>query len=78
MMLKSGCDPDDDDAAKKMAAMFGPAQVDHMIRQAIQFCWLGLPPERKTPEEMERQVRRIVDRALRDFREDAEAFGQGG
>jgi hypothetical protein len=36
----------------------------------------GLPKERKTVDELEKQIRRIVDRALKDFREDADAFGR--
>ena len=70
--------PADDDAAERMAAMFGPAQVDQAVRQAIQFCWMGLPKDRRTPDELEAQIRRIVDRALRDFRDDARAFGGDG
>lgn len=65
-----------DDAAEEMAAVFGPAQIDHQIRQAIQFCWMGLPKERRSIAEVESQIRRIVERALKDFREDREAFGQ--
>jgi hypothetical protein len=64
-----------EDAAERMAEMFGPAQIDHMIRQAVQFCWMGLPKERRSAEEVEAQIRRIVERALRDFREDRRAFG---
>jgi hypothetical protein len=68
---------DDADATEPMAAMFGPSQVDHTIRQAIQFCWMGLPKARRTQDELEAQIRRIVDRALRDFKEDAQVFGSG-
>jgi hypothetical protein len=64
------------DPAERMAEMFGPSQVDHMIRQAVQFCWMGLPNERRSVDEVETQVRRIVERALRDFREDRRAFGR--
>ncbi len=64
-----------DEAAERMAEMFGPGQIDHMVRQAIQFCWMGLPKERRSTEEVETQIRRIVERALKDFREDREAFG---
>jgi hypothetical protein len=67
-----------DDAADRMAEMFGPGQIDHQIRQAIQWCWVGLPKERRTVKEVEAQIRRIVERALRDFREDREAFGRSG
>ena len=54
---------------------FGPQQVDQAVRHAIQACWMALPKERRNAEEVERQIRRLVDRALRDFREDREAFG---
>ena len=65
-----------EDAAQKMADFFGPGQVDQFVRQAIQTCWMALPKDRKTAEELERQVRRIVDRALKDFRDDSEQFGR--
>jgi len=55
--------------------MFGPGQVDQSIRQTIQMCWWSLPKENRTVEEVERQFRRIVDRALKDLQEDAAAFG---
>jgi hypothetical protein len=57
-----------------MREMFGPGQIDHFVRQAIQFCWMGLPKENRTVDELERQIRRIVDRALRDVREDFDQF----
>jgi len=65
-----------EDAAEKMAEMFGPGQIDQMIRQGIQFCWMALPKDRRNVEELEKQVRRIVERALKDFREDQEEFGR--
>jgi hypothetical protein len=65
-----------DDAADKMADFFGPGQIDQMIRQGVQFCWGALPKDRKNADELEKQVRRIVDRALKDFREDLSQFGR--
>jgi hypothetical protein len=70
-------DAKDPDAMKRMRAFFSPQQVDQQIRQAIQFCWMALPPEQQNVEEVEKQIRRIVDRALRDLREDADSFGLG-
>lgn len=70
-------DPKDPEVMKRMRALFSPQQVDHQIRQAIQFCWMALPPEQQSVEEVEKQIRRIVDRALRDLREDADSFGLG-
>jgi hypothetical protein len=66
---------DDREGADQMRSMFGPGQVDQGVRQAIQMCWMMLPEGGRTVDELERQFRRIVDRAIRDLREDAEAFG---
>jgi len=71
-------DPKDPEAMKRWQALFGPHAVDQVIRQAISLCWLGLPPEQQSVEEVEKQIRRIVDRALRDLREDADSFRFGG
>ena len=65
-----------EEAADKMAEMFGPGQIDQMIRQEIHFCWMALPKDRKNADELEKQIRRIVDRALKDFREDQEQFSR--
>lgn len=71
-------DPEDDDAMKRMREFFSPQQIDQQIRQAIQFCWMALPPDKKNVDEVESQIRRLVDRALKDLREDSESFGLGG
>jgi len=72
-------DPSDEDGAEKMQEVFGPTQIDQLIRQAIQFCWMALPKEKKNVDELERQIRRLVDRALRDLRGDFdEFFGKKG
>jgi hypothetical protein len=68
---------DDPDAAKKIRAMFSPGQVDQSVHQAIQMCWMMLPENKKTVAELEKQFRRIVERAIKDMREDAKAFGLG-
>ena len=69
--------PDDDESFDKMREVFGPAQTDQMLRQALQFCWIGLPGEKRNPQELEKQFRRIVERALEDFREDFDEFKAG-
>ena len=66
---------EDPERAKKMRDMFGPGHVDQSVRQAIQMCWMMLPDSRKTVDELEKQFRRIVDRAIKDLREDSDAFG---
>jgi Asp-tRNA(Asn)/Glu-tRNA(Gln) amidotransferase A subunit family amidase len=68
----SGDDPDDEEP---LSTFLTPIQADQMIRHSIHVCWMALPKERRTVDELDKQVRRFVDRALRDFREDNEAFG---
>jgi hypothetical protein len=75
-------DPDNED---RMRAMFHPGQVDHQIRQAIDFAWMMLPQEKQTTAEVEQVVRQVVERALKDFParapnvfwEDGETLGRG-
>jgi hypothetical protein len=69
-------DPNDEESLDKMREFFNPSQVDHSVRQALQMCWMMLPKDNRNAAELERQFRRIVDRALRDMREDDEAFGK--
>ena len=45
------------------------------IRQAVHFCWTALPKDRRTVDEVEKEIRKIVDRALRDLRADLATFG---
>ncbi len=66
---------DDPDANDKFRRMFSPEQIDQMVRQAIGFCWMTLPDDRKNVDEVEKQMRRILDRALRDLRDDFDSFG---
>jgi hypothetical protein len=66
----------DEDTAKRMSEFFGPGQVDQSVRQAIHICWMSLPKDHKNVDELEKQVRRIVDRALTNFREDCEQFSR--
>ena len=67
----------DEESFDNMREMFGPGQIDKQIRDAIHFCWMGLPKDKRNIDELERQIRRLVDRALRDAREDYEQFFGG-
>ncbi len=67
-----------EESEERMRAFWGPQAVDQHIRQAISTCWEMLPRERRTAAAVEREIRRIVDRALRDLNEDITAFGLGG
>jgi hypothetical protein len=74
-MAELDISPNDPDMPKKLQALLGPGQVDQMFRQAIQLCWMALPEDRRTLDELERQIRRMMDRAFKDMREDADQFG---
>jgi hypothetical protein len=52
-----------------------PAHLDQTVRQAVQLCWTVIPKDRRTIEELDRQFRRVVERALQDFAEDRSEFG---
>lgn len=65
----------DDDGADAMSAMFGPGHVDQTLRTAISACWMALPKDRRTVDNVEKEIRRMVDRALDNLRDDAKAFG---
>ena len=67
--------PDPEDHRKAMRAMMGPHAVQSQIEQAISTCWMMLPDERKNPDGIAVEIRRIVERALNNLKEDAEAFG---
>ncbi len=75
-MVHESCVTTEGEAAERMSEFFGTGQIDQSVRQAVQFCWMALPKERRTPEELEKQLRRLLERALKDFREDRAAFGQ--
>ena len=66
---------DDPDGANTMRAMLGPHHVDQQIRQAISMCWMILPDPKRTPDAVATEIRRIVERALKDLAEDTKAFG---
>jgi len=74
-MARHEFDAGDEESFDEMRGFFSPSQVDQAVRQAIQFCWMMLPKDRRNVDELEEQFRRIVDRALKDMREDGEAFG---
>ena len=61
--------------AGKIRNIMGPHAVDNLIRQAITMCWMMLPNDKKSVPELESELRRIVDRALANLKEDAKAFG---
>lgn len=69
--------PMNDRRGDDLRQMFGPHQIDEMIRQAISTCWILLPDDKRTIDELEKQIRRIVDRSLKSMRDDAASFETG-
>lgn len=67
-------DGDPENSGEMMRRMFGPQAVDNAIRQAISTCWMVLPDDKRTAENVEAEIRRLVDRALANFRDDAKTF----
>ena len=59
---------------KKFREMMAPGQIDSSIRQALQMLWMIMPDDKKNIDAVEKEFRRLVDRAIRDMREDSEAF----
>lgn len=67
----------DSEELKKVADMMGPGLIDASLRQTLQMLWMIMPEDKKNVDEVEREFRRLADRALRDLREDFEAFRTG-
>jgi hypothetical protein len=64
----------DDESIENMRKAFGPGQVEDSLRHAISICWMSLPPDKKNVDEVERQIRRILERTFKALREDEDAF----
>ena len=58
-----------------LGGLMGDDMTEMMLRQAIQACWLALPGERQHRDEVQAQLRRLLERALDDFEEDLRQFG---
>lgn len=67
-------DGDKPNPMEQMSQMFGPGHVDQSVRQAISICWMALPPDRRNVAEVEKEIRRLFERALSDLRDDHNAF----
>ncbi len=70
-------DEDPTESAKAMRDVLGPQAVDQLIRQAIATCWMMLPESNKCVASVEAEIRRVVDRAIANFKDDASTFGMG-
>jgi hypothetical protein len=74
-MMYQASEANDPKSLDKMRSFFGPQHVDQQIRQAIQVCWMALPAERKNANEVEKEIRRVMERALGNLREDFASLG---
>ena len=52
----------------------GPMAVNRLLNQLFTVCWFMLPKDQKSVESLEKEIRRIVDRAIKDLREDCQSF----
>ena len=73
--VSRGDDGECSEFPQSMRHLFGPTQIDNSISQAIQMCWMSLPEEQRSIDEVERQIMRLVAHALQNARDDFEAFG---
>jgi hypothetical protein len=69
-------DPKDGDKSKTFRDAFGPGQIETHIRQGIQTCWMFLPEGKRNIDEVERQVRRIVDRVFQNLRDNEKELSE--
>jgi hypothetical protein len=58
------------DDAEKLRAFLPPGQTETSLHNCIQMCWMSLPTNKRSIDEVEREVRRIVDRIFKNIRED--------
>ena len=61
--------------AGAMRASMGPCGPDGAARSLISTVWRMLPEDARSPERVEAESRRLLDRALAEYQEDSRAFG---
>ncbi len=68
-------DPDSDEALDpdKLKAFLPPGQTENSLRTCIQMCWMSLPANKRSVDDVEREIRRILDRIFKNIREDEQA-----
>jgi len=67
------CDPGEGEDPDKLRAFLPPGQTETSLRNCIQMCWMSLPANKRNIDEVEREMRRIVDRVFKNIREDDQA-----
>ena len=67
-------DPQDPESLSKSLRAELPDAANDGIRKAIFFGWWLLPEDQRNEENLEREIRRLVDDAIREFRKDKDRF----
>jgi hypothetical protein len=67
------CNPGEGGDPDKLRSLLPPGQTETSLRNCIQMCWMSLPADRRSIDEVEKEVRRIVDRIFQNIREDDQA-----
>ena len=67
-------DPNDPEAVHKFFQENAPNAAKDAIRQAMMIGWWLLPKDQRTEDILDREMRRLVDDAIREFREDRDRF----
>jgi hypothetical protein len=72
--------PFDKDPArrKRYLAAVGPQIIDTLLRKSLTHAWMCLPEKHRSPTEVERMVREIFERAVKDFNSDFARFSDSG
>ena len=67
-------DPKDPESLSKFLQETAPDAAKESITKAIVFGWWLLPKDLRTDDSLEREIRHLVDEAIREFREDRDRF----
>ena len=67
-------DPKDPESLSKFLQETAPDAAKEGVRKAMVFGWWLLPKDQRTDDGLEREIRLLVDEAIREFREDRERF----
>ena len=61
---------DDDVDPQEFANALGPGAVDHMLRRAMDICWMTMARDRRSVDGLAEEMRRLLERAIQDMRQD--------
>ena len=70
-------DPNDPESVHKFFQETQPDAAKDAIRKAMMFGWWLLPKDQRTEDMLEREIRRLVNDAIGEFRENKDRFLRG-